>query len=138
CMFMLSPDSEFPGSGIGQTSKINYFEVFHGYKQVLIMKWTDLHIQKIAGKLNSFVFGKGGTTAKPGSTGPMEDLSAEIDPATLASDDNADPTTDESVPNPNTVGILSPSVAAPEAVTLTTNVLSWLLLKLIESDRGKS
>ncbi|KAI6115875.1 hypothetical protein F5141DRAFT_1000943 [Pisolithus sp. B1] len=122
-MFMLSPDSEFPGSGIGQTSKINYFEVFCGYKWVLIMKWIDPHIQKIAGKLNSFVFRKGGMTAKPGSTGPMEDLSTEIDAAmaamdaaALASDDNADHTMDESVPDPITVGISSPSAAAPEAL----------------------
>ncbi|KAI6016449.1 hypothetical protein PISMIDRAFT_61187, partial [Pisolithus microcarpus 441] len=84
CLFMLSPDSEFPSCGIGQISKINYFEVFRGYKWVLIMKWADPHIQKIAGELNSFVFGKGGMTVKPGSTGPMEDLSAEINAAMAA------------------------------------------------------
>ncbi|KAI5985052.1 hypothetical protein EDD15DRAFT_2176328, partial [Pisolithus albus] len=122
CLFVLSPDSEFPGCGIRQTSKINYYEVFRGYKRVLVVKWADPHIQKIAGELNSFVFGKGGTTAKPGSTGPMEDLSAEIDAAmaamdaaALASDDDADHTTDESVPDPNTAGISSPSAAAPAA-----------------------
>ncbi|KAI6019408.1 hypothetical protein PISMIDRAFT_56321, partial [Pisolithus microcarpus 441] len=84
CLFVLSLDSEFPGCGIGQISKINYFEVFCGYKWVLIMKWADPHIQKIAGELNSFVFRKGGMTVKPGSTGPMEDLSAEISVAMAA------------------------------------------------------
>ncbi|KAI6101992.1 hypothetical protein EDD16DRAFT_1452059, partial [Pisolithus croceorrhizus] len=97
CMFVLSPDNKFPGSGIGQVSKIDYYKVFCGYKCVLVTKWVDPHIQKIASELNSFVFGKGGTMAKPGSTGPMEDLSVEIDAAmaamdaaALASDDNAD------------------------------------------------
>ncbi|KAI6018506.1 hypothetical protein BKA83DRAFT_4036990, partial [Pisolithus microcarpus] len=82
CMFMLSPDSKFPGNSIGQPSKINYYEVFHGYKCVLIMKWADPHIQKIVSEVNSFVFSKSGvTSAKSGSTGPMEDLVAEIDAA---------------------------------------------------------
>ncbi|KIK14660.1 hypothetical protein PISMIDRAFT_42171, partial [Pisolithus microcarpus 441] len=80
CMFVLSPDSEFPSNGIGQLSKINYYEVFCGYKCVLVMKWADLHIQKIISELNSFIFGKSGvTSAKSGSTSPMEDLAAEID-----------------------------------------------------------
>ncbi|KAI6033745.1 hypothetical protein BKA83DRAFT_54270, partial [Pisolithus microcarpus] len=84
CMFVLSPDSEFPGNGIRQLSKINYYEVFHSYKCVLITKWADPHIQKIISELNSFVFGKSGaTSAKSGSTSPMEDLVAEID-ATMA------------------------------------------------------
>ncbi|KAI6017715.1 hypothetical protein BKA83DRAFT_4027673, partial [Pisolithus microcarpus] len=82
CMFMLSPDSEFPSNGIGQLSKINYYEVFCGYKCVLIMKWADPHIQKIVSEVNSFIFSKSGTTsAKSGSTGPMEDLAAEVDTA---------------------------------------------------------
>ncbi|KAI6111228.1 hypothetical protein F5141DRAFT_1003724, partial [Pisolithus sp. B1] len=38
CMFVLSPDSKFPGSGIGQASKIDYYEVFRGYKHVLVTK----------------------------------------------------------------------------------------------------
>ncbi|KAI6026903.1 hypothetical protein PISMIDRAFT_14272 [Pisolithus microcarpus 441] len=89
CMFMLSPDSEFPGNGIGQLSKINYYEVFCGYNEV-----------------NSFIFGKSGTTsAKSGSTSPMEDLVAEIDTAmaamdgaALASEDDVDDFIDETGP----------------------------------------
>ncbi|KAI6045912.1 hypothetical protein EDC04DRAFT_2538098, partial [Pisolithus marmoratus] len=85
CMFVLSPDSEFPGNGIRKTSKIDYYEVFHGYKHVLISKWANPHIQKIISKLNSFMFRKGGgTSSKSGSTGPMEDLSVEIDAAMVA------------------------------------------------------
>ncbi|KIK25433.1 hypothetical protein PISMIDRAFT_9626 [Pisolithus microcarpus 441] len=89
CMFMLSPDSKFPGNSIGQPSKINYYEVFHGYNEV-----------------NSFVFSKSGvTSAKSGSTGPMEDLVAEIDAAmatmdaaALASEDDVDDFIDETGP----------------------------------------
>ncbi|KAI6018756.1 hypothetical protein BKA83DRAFT_4496256 [Pisolithus microcarpus] len=89
CMFMLSPDSEFPSNSVGQLSKINYYEVFHGYNEV-----------------NSFIFGKSGTTsAKSGSTGPMEDLAAEIDAAmatmdaaALALEDNVDDFINETGP----------------------------------------
>ncbi|KIK16341.1 hypothetical protein PISMIDRAFT_113558, partial [Pisolithus microcarpus 441] len=106
CMFMLSPDSEFPSNSVGQLSKINYYEVFHGYKCVLIMKWADPHIQKIVSEVNSFIFGKSGTTsAKSGSTGPMEDLAAEIDAAmatmdaaALALEDNVDDFINETGP----------------------------------------
>ncbi|KAI6018656.1 hypothetical protein BKA83DRAFT_4496147 [Pisolithus microcarpus] len=106
CMFVLSPDSKFPSNGVGQSSKTNYYEVFHGYKCVLVMKWANPHIQKIISELNSFIFGKSGaTSAKSGSTGPMEDLAAEIDAtmatmdaAALASEDDADNTIDETGP----------------------------------------
>ncbi|KAI6154720.1 hypothetical protein BKA82DRAFT_49091, partial [Pisolithus tinctorius] len=36
CMFLLSPNKEFPGNGCRQISKINYYQVFRVYKQVLI------------------------------------------------------------------------------------------------------
>ncbi|KAI5982874.1 hypothetical protein EDD15DRAFT_2138479, partial [Pisolithus albus] len=84
CMFLLSPDSEFPGNGIGHTSKIDYYEVFWAYKRVLVVKWTDPHIQQIVGEMNAFVFGKSGSTSAQSKTGAIEDLSAEIDAALAA------------------------------------------------------
>ncbi|KAI6155061.1 hypothetical protein BKA82DRAFT_110406, partial [Pisolithus tinctorius] len=36
CMFLLSPDKEFLGNSCGQISKINYYQVFCAYKQVLV------------------------------------------------------------------------------------------------------
>ncbi|KIO12113.1 hypothetical protein M404DRAFT_61132, partial [Pisolithus tinctorius Marx 270] len=83
CMFLCSPDKEFPGNGCGQISKINYYQVFCVYKQVLITKWTGHHIQNIATEMNHFVFGNpnGATKSK---TSAMEDLSAEINAAMAA------------------------------------------------------
>ncbi|KAI6004326.1 hypothetical protein EDC04DRAFT_2526094, partial [Pisolithus marmoratus] len=83
CMFLLSLDGKFPGNGIGHTSKINYYDVFCAYKWVLVVKWTDLHIQQIICKMNAFIFGKSGLTSNQPKTGAIKDLSAEID-ATLA------------------------------------------------------
>ncbi|KAI5999359.1 hypothetical protein F5J12DRAFT_691142, partial [Pisolithus orientalis] len=80
CMFLLSPDKEFPGNGCGAISKIDYYQVFCAYKQVLIMKWTDHHIQKIVMEMNHFVFGNPGAAAKS-RTGAMEDFSVEINAA---------------------------------------------------------
>ncbi|KAI6137399.1 hypothetical protein F5141DRAFT_972747, partial [Pisolithus sp. B1] len=84
CMFLLSLDSKFPGNGIGHTSKIDYYEVFRAYKWVLVVKWTDLHIQQIVGEMNTFVFGKSGSTSAQSKTGAIEDLLAEIDAALAA------------------------------------------------------
>ncbi|KAI6139700.1 hypothetical protein BKA82DRAFT_76349, partial [Pisolithus tinctorius] len=83
CMFLLSPDKEFPGNGCGQISKIDYYQVFRAYKQVLITKWTGRHIQNVVAEMNHFVFGNpnGATKSK---TSAMEDLSAEINAAMAA------------------------------------------------------
>ncbi|KAI6116627.1 hypothetical protein EDD16DRAFT_1708281 [Pisolithus croceorrhizus] len=86
CMFLLSLDSKFPGNGIGHTSKIDYYEVFQAYKWVLVVKWTDLHIQQIVGEMNTFIFGKSGSTSAQSKTGAIEDLSAEINAALAAMD----------------------------------------------------
>ncbi|KAI6043308.1 hypothetical protein EDC04DRAFT_2600199 [Pisolithus marmoratus] len=86
CMFLLSPDSEFPGNGIGHTSKIDYYDVFCAYKWVLVIKWTDTHIQHVIGKMNSFVFGKSGMASTQSTTGAIKNLSAEIDAVLAAMD----------------------------------------------------
>ncbi|KAI5995973.1 hypothetical protein F5J12DRAFT_693302, partial [Pisolithus orientalis] len=95
CMFLLSPDKEFPGNACRQISKIDYYQVFCTYKQVLISKWMGSHIQNIVTEMNHFVFGNpnGATKSK---TSAMEDLSAEINAAmaamdaTVLSDDDTD------------------------------------------------
>jgi hypothetical protein len=38
-IFLLSPDTEFPGSGVGKSSTINYKDLFFQYKKLLITKW---------------------------------------------------------------------------------------------------
>ncbi|KAI6006712.1 hypothetical protein F5J12DRAFT_689602, partial [Pisolithus orientalis] len=88
CMFLLSPNKEFPGNGCRQISKINYYQVFCTYKQVLITKWTGCHIQNVVTEMNHFMFGNpnGATKSK---TSVMEDLSVEINAAMAAMDATA-------------------------------------------------
>ncbi|KAI6010040.1 hypothetical protein BKA83DRAFT_4504034 [Pisolithus microcarpus] len=112
CMFLLSPDSEFPGNGIGHTSKIDYYDIFRAYKQVLVVKWTDAHIQHVISEMNSFVFGKSGIGLAQTKTGVIENLSAEID-AALAAMDAAALTEDDDDGEP--------SDPAPPAVLPLTN-----------------
>ncbi|KIK14357.1 hypothetical protein PISMIDRAFT_117200 [Pisolithus microcarpus 441] len=85
-MLLLSPDSEFPGNGIGHTSKIDYYDIFHAYKQVLVIKWTNAHIQHVISEMNSFIFGKSGIRLAQTKTSAIENLSAEIDAALAAMD----------------------------------------------------
>ncbi|KAI6002592.1 hypothetical protein F5J12DRAFT_783764 [Pisolithus orientalis] len=90
CMFLLSPDTEFLGNGIGHMSKVDYYNVFCAYKCILIVKWTDTHIQRVISEMNAFIFGKLGMVSAQSATGVIEDLLAEIDAAALTSEDNND------------------------------------------------
>ncbi|KIM66048.1 hypothetical protein SCLCIDRAFT_111524, partial [Scleroderma citrinum Foug A] len=97
-MFLLSPDSEFPGNGTGTVSKIMYRSVFREYKRLLVIKWADPHIQVIVAEMNKFVFRGPGKDNKSGTSANMaEDLTAQInaalaamDAAGLTDDDNAE------------------------------------------------
>jgi len=112
-MFLLSPDNEFPGTGIGVTSKIMYRSVFREYKRLLIIKWTDARVQAVVTEMNTFVFGQPGMGGAKSKTGTMaeEDLTAQLDAALAAmdatglsddSDANEDnpPSHQDSVPTP--------------------------------------
>ncbi|KAG1867512.1 hypothetical protein C8R48DRAFT_671735 [Suillus tomentosus] len=55
-IFMLSPDQEFSGDGIGTISSIPYHTVFHTMKKFFIVKWTHEHIKAVVGQINGYVF----------------------------------------------------------------------------------
>ena len=91
-MFLLSPDSEFPGNGTGAVSKILYHSVFREYKRLLVIKWGDPHIQAIVAEMNMFVFGH--PEKEKSTSGMAEDLMVQID-AALATMDGAGLTDNE-------------------------------------------
>ncbi|KAI5990558.1 hypothetical protein F5J12DRAFT_897703 [Pisolithus orientalis] len=128
CMFLLSPDKEFPGNGCGAISKIDYYQVFCAYKQVLITKWTDHHIQKIVMEMNHFVFGNPGAAMKS-RMGAMEDFSVEIDAVMAAmdsaalSEDDADKMDSSGLSTPDLLSITDTNIpAASESHQIVTSV----------------
>lgn len=83
---MLSPDSEFPGDGIGSTSKLTYRSVFREYKRLLIIKWDDRHIQSIVAEMNTEIFTQPAKDKGTVTSSAAEDLTAELDAALAAMD----------------------------------------------------
>ncbi|KAG2137899.1 uncharacterized protein EDB93DRAFT_1253553 [Suillus bovinus] len=55
-IFLLSPNQQFPGSGVGATSSISYSTVFQTIKQFFVAQWAHLHVQAIVKNMNSYVF----------------------------------------------------------------------------------
>ncbi|KIN98816.1 hypothetical protein M404DRAFT_30967 [Pisolithus tinctorius Marx 270] len=123
CMFLLSPDKEFLGNSCGQISKINYYQVFHAYKQVLVTKWTDCHIQKVIAEMNHFIFGNPNGSASKSKTGMMEDLSAEINAAMAVMDAArlSDDDVDEGATDANShEGSLVSDLSTPDSTLIAT------------------
>ncbi|KAG1799772.1 uncharacterized protein HD556DRAFT_1210847, partial [Suillus plorans] len=55
-IFLLSPDQQFPGSGVGATSSISYCTVFRTVKRFFISQWAHPRVQAIVKNLNDYVF----------------------------------------------------------------------------------
>ncbi|KAG1888649.1 hypothetical protein F4604DRAFT_1530314, partial [Suillus subluteus] len=92
-IFLLSPDTEFPGSGVGKSSMINYRDLFFQYKKMLVSKWDTRRIKNIIASIENHIFG----TAKCSTLNPAggEDFSEEINRAMLALDMSSDSEADE-------------------------------------------
>ncbi|KAI6002188.1 hypothetical protein F5J12DRAFT_723181, partial [Pisolithus orientalis] len=120
CMFLLSPDKKFPGNGCGQISKIDYYQVFHAYKHVLITKWTGCHIQNVVTEMNHFMFGNPNGATKS-ITSVMEDLSVEINAAMAAMDATvlSDDDTDEVAATDSNIHESSSGLSTPDSVSIT-------------------
>ncbi|KAG2150194.1 hypothetical protein BD769DRAFT_1339560, partial [Suillus cothurnatus] len=110
-IFLLSPDSEFPGSGVGKSSTISYKDLFFQYKKMLITKWDMRRIKNIMASINNHIFG----AAKLSTLNPAggEDFSDEINRAMLALDMSSDSEADE-VPPASLVLPAPVSLALPE------------------------
>ncbi|KAG2047844.1 hypothetical protein BDR06DRAFT_846682, partial [Suillus hirtellus] len=92
-IFLLSPDMEFPGSGVGKSSTINYRDLFFQYKKLLVMKWDMRCIKNIMTSIDNHIFGavKLSTFHLTGG----EDFSEEINRAMLVLDMLSDSEADE-------------------------------------------
>ncbi|KAG1725031.1 hypothetical protein EDB19DRAFT_1833934 [Suillus lakei] len=113
-IFLLSPDSEFPGSGVGKSLTISYKDLFFQYKKMLITKWDTRCIKNIMASINNHIFG----ATKLSTLNPTggEDFSDEIDRAMLALDMSSDSEADE-VP-PALLVLPAPVLSAPASVVL--------------------
>lgn len=85
-LFVLSPDSEFPGDGTGSVSKLVYRTVFREYKRLLIIKWDTTHIQSIVANMNQEIFKQPAKDTSSVTSHAAEDLTAELDAALAAMD----------------------------------------------------
>ncbi|KAG2138223.1 hypothetical protein BD769DRAFT_1335562, partial [Suillus cothurnatus] len=87
-IFLLSSDTEFPGSRVGKSSTLNYKDLF-SIQKLLIMKQDTKRIKTIMANINNYIFG----SAKLSSTldsASMEDFSEEINHAMIALDMETD------------------------------------------------
>ncbi|KAG0695444.1 hypothetical protein DFH29DRAFT_814167, partial [Suillus ampliporus] len=75
-IFLLSPNTEFPDSGVGKSATINYKDLLFQYKKTLVMKWDTRCIKNIMASINNHIFG----VAKLSTLNPTggEDFSEEI------------------------------------------------------------
>ncbi|KAG1856193.1 hypothetical protein C8R48DRAFT_543883, partial [Suillus tomentosus] len=90
-IFILSPDQEFSGDGVGAILSISYHSVFRTVKKFFIVKWTHDHIKDIVQQINAYVFDgivKAQLDNTPGTT--VEDVTDSLDRVMAALDDDSD------------------------------------------------
>jgi len=100
-IFLLSPDQQFPGSGIGTISSISYSTVFHTVKRFFVVQWAHPRVQAITKKINDYVFMGVDETAHDLSTNAddaagKEDFTDSLN-LVMASLDDEDSDDDEAV-----------------------------------------
>jgi hypothetical protein len=55
-IFLLSPDQQFPGSGVGTISLISYSTVFRTVKRFFVAQWAHPRVQAITKNIDDYVF----------------------------------------------------------------------------------
>ncbi|KAG2034081.1 hypothetical protein BDR03DRAFT_1013694 [Suillus americanus] len=55
-IFILSPDQEFSGNGVGAISSISYHSIFKTVKKIFILKCAHQCIKSVVEKINGYVF----------------------------------------------------------------------------------
>ncbi|KAG1804219.1 hypothetical protein EV424DRAFT_1285077, partial [Suillus variegatus] len=79
-IFILSPDQEFSGDGVGAISSISYHSIFNTVKKIFILKCAHQHIKSVVEKINRYVFD--GTV----KTQPSDDTSCTVEHVTKSLD----------------------------------------------------
>ncbi|KAG2135965.1 hypothetical protein DEU56DRAFT_913059 [Suillus clintonianus] len=90
-IFILSPNQEFSGDGVGAISSIPYHAVFRTVKKFFAVKWTHNHIKTIVQQINTYVFDgvvKTQSDDTPGTT--VEDVTDSLDRVMAVLDDDSD------------------------------------------------
>ncbi|KAG1802713.1 uncharacterized protein HD556DRAFT_1437780 [Suillus plorans] len=129
-IFLLSPDQQFPGSGVGATSSISYSAVFRTVKRFFVAQWVHPRVQAIVKNMNDYVFENIDKTAcdadNAQATG-MEDCTDSLQRVMASLDD------DDSDPDDNNAaqaappasigpsGIYDSALALPTAPALPTS-----------------
>ncbi|KIK37498.1 hypothetical protein CY34DRAFT_34198, partial [Suillus luteus UH-Slu-Lm8-n1] len=55
-IFILSPDQEFSGDGVGAISSIVYHSLFQTVKKFFVVKWNHQCIKSVIKQINGYVF----------------------------------------------------------------------------------
>ncbi|KAG2156289.1 hypothetical protein DEU56DRAFT_750836 [Suillus clintonianus] len=79
-IFILSPDQEFSGNGVGAISSIAYHSIFQTVKKFFVVKWTHQHIKSIIDQINRYIF-DGFVKMQPSDDASctMEDVTESLD-----------------------------------------------------------
>ncbi|OJA09081.1 hypothetical protein AZE42_11097 [Rhizopogon vesiculosus] len=122
-IFLLSPDQQFPGSGVGATSSISYSTVFRAVKRFFVMKWAHSRVQAIVKNMNDYIFENIDQTthdADHTQAAGMEDFTdslqwvmASLDDDDSDSDDNAPVAAPPANIDPSAIYYSAPAVPLP-------------------------
>ncbi|KAG1857470.1 hypothetical protein F4604DRAFT_1931423 [Suillus subluteus] len=115
-IFMLSPDQEFSGDGIGAISSIPYHTVFRAVKRFFIVKWTHEHIKAIVGQINGYVFDNVAQTEEDDTSGQPEDMVDRV----MAALDDSDSSSDEDPIGPDSLRAHHPAIVEPSSLTASS------------------
>ncbi|KAG1788982.1 uncharacterized protein HD556DRAFT_1495893 [Suillus plorans] len=116
-IFMLSPDQEFSGDGIGAISSIPYHTIFHAVKRFFIVKWTHEHIKAIVGQINGYVFDNVAQTEEDDTSGQPEDMVDRV----MAALDDSDSSSDEDPVGSDSLHAHHPTIIEPSSSTTASS-----------------
>src|SRR6267154_3243608 len=126
-IFLLSPDQQFPGSGVGTASSISYSTVFRTVKQFFVTQWAHPRVQAIVKNMNDYVFENidKSTHADNTQAASMEDFTDSLQRVMASLDDDDsdsdDDTADSAAPPANigTSTVYDDAPAAPLSLLAT-------------------
>jgi hypothetical protein len=118
-IFLLSPDQQFPGSGVGATSSISYSAVFRTVKRFFVTKWVHPHVQAIVKNMNDYVFENiDKSDADNTGAASMEDFTDSLQRVMDSLDDD-DSESDENAAEAAPPANIGPSISAPATLLPT-------------------
>ncbi|KAG1805165.1 hypothetical protein EV424DRAFT_1330399, partial [Suillus variegatus] len=125
-IFILSPDQEFSGDGVGAISSIAYHSLFQTVKKFFVVKWNHQRIKSVVEQINGYVFdGTVKTQPSNDTQCTMEQVTESLDRVMAAldasdSDSNDDSDSLEYVNLPVQAANIHPTVTAAAAATIST------------------